>query len=97
MALELLRRVVVLDAVVPVAADARRAVVVALVLAALDAAGAGVLDTGVTSTVLEAAVDRVVRRRGVGEGVAMGGRSGCGAEAEECEGDVPIRPASSGR
>ena len=59
------------------------------------------LATGVTSTVLaeaaaerEAAEERVVRRRGVGEGVAMGKVD---AETEAAEGgDVPIRPASSG-
>ena len=56
-----------------------------------------VLLTGVTSTVLDAAVDRVVRRRGDGEGVAMEKmkwkRSGSGG----LQGDVPIRPESSGR
>ena len=58
----LLRRVVV---------DARRVVEAGAALAGVDA-GAGVLATGFTSTVLfAAAVLRVVRRRGVGEGVAM--------------------------
>ena len=58
----LLRRVVV---------DARRVVEAGAALAGVDA-GAGVLATGLTSTVLfAAAVLRVVRRRGVGEGVAM--------------------------
>ena len=58
----LLRRVVV---------DARRVVEAGAALAGVDA-GEGVLATGFTSTVLfAAAVLRVVRRRGVGEGVAM--------------------------
>ena len=56
--------------------DARRVVEAGAALAEVDA-GAGVLatgfaSTGFTSTVLfAAAVLRVVRRRGVGEGVAM--------------------------
>ena len=58
----LLRRVVV---------EARRVVEAGAALAGVDA-GAGVLATDFTSTVLfAAAVLRVVRRRGVGEGVAM--------------------------
>ena len=52
-----------------VVADARRVVAAGAALAGVEA-GAGVLDTGFTSTVLfAAAVLRVVRRRGVGEGV----------------------------
>ena len=58
----LLRRVVV---------DARRVVAAGAALAGVDDDD-GVLATGFTSTVLFAAeVLRVVRRRGVGEGVAM--------------------------
>ncbi len=58
----LLRRVVV---------DARRVGEAVAALAGVDA-GTGLLATGFTSTVLfAAAVLRVVRRRGVGEGVAM--------------------------
>ena len=51
--------------------DARRVVEAGAALAGVEA-GAGVLATGFTSTVLfAAAVLRVVRRRGVGDGVAM--------------------------
>ena len=86
----LLRRVVV--------GEERRAVVAAgEALAGVDA-GAGVLATGFTSTVLfAAAVLRVVRRRGVGEGVAMAvkvwKRNGNGGGKWV----VPIRPDSRNR
>ena len=80
-----LRRVVV---------DARRGVTEEAALAGVDA-GAGVLATGFTSTVLfAAAVLRVVRRRGVGEGVAIAvkvwKRNGNGGGKWV----VPIRPDS---
>ena len=58
------------DEVVDVAR--REAGVLAAELLGVEAADADVLATGFTSTVLfAAAVLRVVRRRGVGEGVAM--------------------------
>ena len=67
-------------------------------LLGVGAADAAVLATGFTSTVLfAAAVLRVVRRRGVGEGVAMDWkvwkRNGNGGG----DGDVPIRPDSRNR
>ena len=84
----LLRRVVVV---------AREVVVAGAALAGVDAA-AEVLATGFTSTVLFAAAEvRVVRRRGVGEGVAMAvkvwKRNGNGGGRWV----VPIRPDSRNR
>ena len=85
---ELLRRVVV---------DARRVVAAGAGLSGLDPC-AEVLATGFTSTVLFAAAElRVVRRRGVGEGVAMEvkewKRNGnCGGKW-----GIPIRPDSRSR
>ena len=65
--------------------------------------GVGVADdvvepTAFTSTVLLAAalLRVVVRRRGVGEGVAMGKRNGSGTETAE-GGRLPIRPDSRNR
>ncbi len=80
-----------------VVVDARRVVAAGEALAGVDA-GAGVLATGFTSTVLfAAAVLRVVRRRGVGEGVAMAvkvwKRNGNGGGKWV----VPIRPDSRNR
>ena len=65
-------------------------------LVGLGAAAAGVLTTGVTSTVLLAALLaaaelRVVRRRGVGEGVAMKNGGGSGTEAEERGESLSVR------
>ena len=65
-------------------------------LLGVEAAAAGVLATGVTSTVLLAALLaaaelRVVRRRGVGEGVAMENVGGSGTEAEERGGSLSVR------
>ncbi len=79
----LLRRVVV---------DARRVVEAGAALAGVDA-GAGVLATGFTSTVLfAAAVLRVVRRRGWGKEWPWIGRCGSGTEtAEGNEGSLSVR------
>ena len=61
-------------------------------LLGVEAAAAGVLATGVTSTVLLAAAElRVVRRRGVGEGVAMENVGGSGTEAEERGESLSVR------
>ena len=80
---------------------ARRGVEVLGALAAelllgVEAAATGVLATGVTSTVLLAALLaaaelRVVRRRGVGEGVAMKNGGGSGTEAEERGESLSVR------
>ena len=61
-------------------------------------ADAAVDSTAFTSTVLLAAalLRVVVRRRGVGEGVAMERRSGSGTETTE-GGELPIRPDSRNR
>ena len=79
-----------------VVVDARRGVAAGAALAGVD--DDGVLATGFTSTVLFAAeVLRVVRRRGVGEGVAMDlkvwKRNGNGGG----KWGLPIRPDSRNR